>query len=62
MHKASRSFNSALDVDEIYTCQLNALWKAFKILSQIFGTKFTTYLYNGVYIRVLKKLKFKQKS
>jgi len=62
MHKASRSFNSALDIDEIYTCQLNALWKSFKNFKPDFGTKFTTYLYNGVYIECLKELKFKQKS
>ena len=27
-----------------------------------FGTKFTTYLYSGVYIECLKELKFKEKS
>ncbi len=62
MHKASKSFSSVLDVDEIYTCQINALWKSFKNFKPDFGTKFTTYLYSGVYIECLKELKFKHKS
>lgn len=62
MIKASNSFKSQLDVDEIHTCKLNALWKAIKNFNPNKKTKFTTYLYQGVYIECLKELKFKQKS
>jgi DNA-directed RNA polymerase specialized sigma subunit len=62
MAKACRSFSPYLDVDEIYTCKLNALWKSFKNFKPEKNTKFTTYLYNGVYIECLKELKFKNKS
>lgn len=62
MHKASKSFSCRLDPDEIYTCQINALWKSFQNFKPDFGTKFTTYLYSGVYIECLKELKFKEKS
>lgn len=62
MIKASNSFKSQLDSDEIYTCKLNALWKAIKNFNPDKNTKFTTYLYQGVFIECLKELKFKQKS
>tara|TARA_B100001778_G_scaffold331885_1_gene337110 strand:- start:2114 stop:2596 length:483 start_codon:yes stop_codon:yes gene_type:complete len=62
MIKASNSFKSQLDVDEIHTCKLNALWKAIKNFNPDKNTKFTTYLYQGVFIECLKELKFKQKS
>ena len=42
MHKASKSFSCRLDPDEIYTCQINALWKSFQNFKPDFGTKFTT--------------------
>lgn len=62
MAKASKSFIPYLDIDEIYTCKLNALWKSLKNFNPDKKTKFTTYLYQGVYIECLKELKFKNKA
>jgi DNA-directed RNA polymerase specialized sigma24 family protein len=62
MNKASKSFMRQLDEDTIYTCKLNALWKAFINFKPEKKTKFTTYLYNGVYIECIKEIKFKNKS
>ena len=62
MHKAARRFKNQLDTDTIYTCQLNALWKAFVNFKPEKNTKFTTYLFNGVFIECLKEIKFKNKS
>jgi DNA-directed RNA polymerase specialized sigma subunit len=62
MHKASNGFRNQLDPDEIYTCQINALWKAFLNFNPEKNVKFTTYLYNGVFIECLKELKFHNKN
>lgn len=62
MNKASRSFMKQLDEDTIYTCKINALWKAFVNFKPEKNTKFTTYLYNGVYIECIKEVKFQNKS
>lgn len=62
MNKASKSFSQQLDPDTIYTCQINALWKAFKNFKPEKNTKFTTYLYNGVFIECIKEVKFNSKS
>ena len=62
MNKASNSFKKQLDSDSIYTCQINALWKAFVNFKPEKKTKFTTYLYNGVFIECIKELKFINKS
>lgn len=62
MAKACKSFSSQLDLEEIYTCKINALWKSLKNFKPEKKTKFTTYLYQGVYIECLKELKFKHKS
>lgn len=62
MNKASNSFKKQLDPDSIYTCQINALWKAFKNFKPEKNTKFTTYLYNGVFIECVKEVKFINKS
>jgi DNA-directed RNA polymerase specialized sigma subunit len=62
MHKASKRFINQLDKDTIYTCQINALWKAFLNFKPEKNTKFTTYLFNGVFIECLKEIKFKNKS
>ena len=62
MNKASQRFNSQLDRDAIYTCQINALWKSFVNFKPEKKTKFTTYLYNGVFIECLKEVKFINKS
>ena len=62
MNKASGSFCSQLDRDEIYTCQLNALWKAICNHDENKAAKFTTYLYNGVRIECIREVKFKSKN
>ena len=62
MNKASGSFCSQLDGDEIYTCQLNALWKAICNHDESKPAKFTTYLYNGVRIECIREVKFKKKN
>jgi len=61
MHKASSRFRNQLDADSIYTCEINALWKAFLHFKPEKNVKFTTYLYNGVFIECLKEIKFHQK-
>jgi RNA polymerase sigma factor (sigma-70 family) len=61
MHKASKRFTNQLDKDTIYTCQINALWKAFVNFKPEKNTKFTTYLFSGVFIECLKEIKFKNK-
>ena len=61
MHKASNRFRNQLDEDMINTCQLNALWKALINFKPEKKVKFTTYLYNGVFIECLKEVKFHQK-
>jgi hypothetical protein len=62
MNKAARRFMNQLDRDIIYTCQINALWKTFLNHEPSKGAKFTTYLYNGVFIECMKEIKFVQKS
>ena len=61
MHKACKRFANQLDVDTLYSCKLNALWKSFMYFNPDKNTKFTTYLYNGVFIECLKEVKFKNK-
>lgn len=62
MNKASKRFRNQLDNDTIHTCQLNALWKTFVNHEPSKGAKFTTYLYNGVFIECMKEIKFTKKS
>lgn len=62
MHKASKRFTNQLDKDAIYTCHLNALWKSFLHFKPEKNVKFTTYLYNGVFIECLKEVKFLNKN
>lgn len=62
MNKASKRFSNQLDKDSIYTCQINALWKAFLHFKPEKNVKFTTYLYNGVFIECLKQIKFENKG
>jgi hypothetical protein len=62
MNKASKRFRNQLDQDSIHTCQINALWKTFVHHDPKKGAKFTTYLYNGVFIECMKEIKFNQKS
>lgn len=62
MNRASKRFRGQLDGDTIHTCQINALWKAFLNHDPNKAAKFTTYLYNGVFIECMKEIKFKNKS
>lgn len=62
MNRASRRFKNQLDRDIINSCHLNALWKAFENYDPSKGAKFTTYLYNGVFIECMKEIKFAKKS
>tara|TARA_B100001564_G_C20661251_1_gene681630 strand:- start:1343 stop:1822 length:480 start_codon:yes stop_codon:yes gene_type:complete len=62
MRKASGRFSKQLDSDDIYTCEINALWKSMLNFKPEKNTKFTTYLYNGVFIECLKQIKFLNKS
>lgn len=61
MNKSSQRFRNQLDSDTIYTCQINALWKCFLNFKPEKNVKFTTYLFNGVFIECLKEIKFKNK-
>lgn len=62
MNRACKKFRNQLDSDTIHTCQINALWKAFLNHDPNKAAKFTTYLYNGVFIECMKEIKFKNKS
>ena len=61
MNKAASRFHRQLCKDTIYTCQLNALWKAMLNFKPEKNVKFTTYLFHGVFIECLKEVKFIQK-
>ena len=62
MAKAASGFFGQLSDDEIQTCKLNALWKAFANHDENEAAKFTTYLYNGVRIQCIREVKFNQKT
>tara|TARA_Y100000296_G_C5135438_1_gene237928 strand:+ start:243 stop:698 length:456 start_codon:yes stop_codon:yes gene_type:complete len=62
MNKAAGTFRRQLSEDEIHTCKLNALWKAFCNHDENKAAKFTTYLYNGVRIECIREVKFNQKK
>lgn len=62
MNKAAGSFRSQLSEDEIQTCKLNALWKAFVNYAPEKGAKFTTYLYSGVRIECIREVKFNKRQ
>lgn len=55
---ASSRFTNTLTKDEIYTCVLNAIWKAKNNHDPKKGSKFTTYLYNGIIMECLTQQKF----
>ena len=61
MNKSAHRFSNQIDRDEIYSCQLKALWKAMINFKPEKGIKFTTYLYNGVFIECLKEVEFHDK-
>lgn len=56
--RAAAGFAKSLSRDEIYTCILNAIWKASNKFDPELGAKFTTYLYNGVIMECLTQQKF----
>lgn len=56
--RAAAGFSKTLSRDEIYTCILNAIWKASERHDPELGAKFTTYLYNGVVMECLTQQKF----
>ena len=62
MNKAAGSFRSQLSDDEIHTCKLNALWKAFLNYDPNKAAKFTTYLYSGVRIECIREVKFSKRQ
>jgi|TARA_R100000278_G_scaffold37075_1_gene33234 RNA polymerase sigma factor (sigma-70 family) len=62
MNEASKKFIKQLDQDSIYSCKLRALWKSFVNFNPEKGSKFTTYLFNGVMYECLKELKFVKKG
>ena len=62
MNKAATSFRNQLNEDEIRTCKLNALWKAFLNHDENKAAKFTTYLYNGVRIECIREVKFNKRK
>ncbi len=57
-HKASSRFNSSLSSDEIETCIMSAIWKALNKYDPALGSKFSTYLYNGIILECLTQKKF----
>lgn len=61
MNKAASKFRSQLDKDTIYSCQLYALWKSLLNYKPEKNTKFTTYLFYGVFVECLKNIKFIEK-
>ena len=62
MNKAVKRFRNQLDNDIIHTCKINALLKTFLNHDPLKGAKFTTYLYNGIFIECMKEIKFAQKT
>jgi len=62
MNKAVGSFRGQLNEDEIHTCKLNALWKAFLNYDPNKAAKFTTYLYSGVRIECIREVKFNKRT
>jgi DNA-directed RNA polymerase specialized sigma subunit len=61
-HKAAQSFSEVLSGDEIENCILSAAWVAVNNFDVEKNTKFSTYLYKGVYYECLKQLKQNNKS
>ena len=57
-NRAALRFAKSLSRDEIHTCILNAIWKASNKFDPELGSKFTTYLYNGVIMECLTQQKF----
>lgn len=49
MNKAARPFRKVLDYDEVENCKRLAMWKALRSYDSEKGSKFTTFLYRGVY-------------
>lgn len=60
--KAANTFYHYLSQDEIDSCILYAIWKAINSYDTSHGSKFTTYLYNGVIMECLTQKKFNVKK
>jgi DNA-directed RNA polymerase specialized sigma subunit len=56
-NKAGQQFSNKLSQDEIKNCILGALWSASNNFKENKKTKFSTYLYRGVFYECLKQLK-----
>lgn len=61
-NKAAQSFSEVLSRDEIENCICSAAWVAVNNFDTQKNTKFSTYLYKGVYYECLKQLKQNRKS
>lgn len=58
MGKASSKFSYILSKDELESCKIEAMWKALAGYDKSRGTKFTSYLYRGVYLECKTHVKF----
>lgn len=61
-NKAAQSFSEVLSKDDIENCILSAAWVAVNNFDESKKTKFSTYLYKGVYYECLKQIKIQKKS
>jgi|TARA_R100000482_G_C5119013_1_gene144641 DNA-directed RNA polymerase specialized sigma subunit len=61
-NKAAQQFSEKLSQDEIKNCILGAMWSASNNYKEGKKTKFSTYLYKGVFFECLKQLKMNEKS
>lgn len=61
-NKAAQSFSEVLSKDDIENCILSAAWVAVNNFDENKKTKFSTYLYKGVYYECLKQIKIQKKS
>lgn len=60
-NKAGQQFSDKLTQDEIKNCIMGAMWSASNNYNKSKNTKFSTYLYKGVFFECLKQLKTNQK-
>lgn len=59
---AAASFRESLSQDEIKSCILNAILRASRKYDKRNGTKFTSYLHNGVILECLNQYKSNKKK
>lgn len=60
-NKAAQQFSEKLSQDEIKNCITGAMWSASNNYRSDKKTKFSTYLYKGVFFECLKQLKTNEK-